>query len=130
VKKSLNDVLVSLRWSAVVLVLPGCSGSNASSVSCDVPHVAGSPTNHICEEYDEPTPADAMLAAQGCTEDEMGTVVASCPSQGIVGSCVLPMSSTYSQRATITHYYSDEGLSLADAQIQCFGILGGTWTSN
>jgi hypothetical protein len=122
----MKNVTFALLVPVAVTLLAGCSGSSSSDssgsssdnppFSCDVHQIAYSDVQHRCATFAS-MPSD--LRDGNCDASNGDQVVDSCPTDGLIGTCVVPNdnfeSITYS-------YYSDSTLEVAEHN--CAGLRG------
>jgi hypothetical protein len=104
------------------LFAAGC-GSSASTFSCDFKMSEGTTTTHECTEYDNLPSADDAAESSGCTT-EMGTAGTGCSATDSLGSCAISLGGLDYK----TFFYSDGGLTAAEAQMDCTAESG-TWSA-
>jgi hypothetical protein len=94
------------------------AAERASSFSCNFIGQGG----HTCEEYDNFSPSNLSVRQSDCTSTG-GTVVTSCPSAMLLGTCVMTQRGVTRKMS----YYSDGNITAAMAQMACTSFSG-TWT--
>ena len=127
-KTSWQRALQSGSWSVGVwrpacllaaCVAAGACGGSGAGVACDT-HMG---TVHVCWDYAGGDMAETE-AAGSCTVDP-GTVVGSCPTANLLGSCAVPSNAGVK---TTLFFYSDAGETADLAQNECIQNQG-TWTA-
>jgi hypothetical protein len=127
----MKTILLGLVMVSAAMILSGCgssasnggddpAGSGASSsnppFSCDVHQIEFSDVQHRCATFAS-MPSD--LRDDNCDATNGDQVVDSCPSDGLIGTCVVPNTNFES----ITYsYYSDSTLDVAEHN--CAGLRG------
>ena len=127
----MKTILVGLVLVSAAMILSGCgsasssgddsagSGASASSnppFSCDVHQIEFSDVQHRCATFAS-MPSD--LRDDNCDATNGDQVVESCPSDGLIGTCVVPNTNFES----ITYsYYTDSTLEVAEDN--CAGLRG------
>ena len=127
---SIKHLSVVLSISIVIFALIvgtsfiGCFDDDDDSFDAACNFIDSATSYHMCLDFSDTEDASESGVENACNEMD-GTVVAECPSEGLLGTC------TFSEEGEdfVAYYYSDGNVTAELAQNAC-GILEGTWDPN
>jgi hypothetical protein len=102
-----------------LLLLAACEDSNGGAVvACQTD---GGTTQHVCTVYVGP----------GLSMDcAVGIAVPDCPTPNALGTCFYTLSAGGIAESVQTTYYSEGGVTAAQAEMECATFMGSSWVPN